>query len=247
MGSRRLSGFSVVKYEKAGPVAWVSLNRPRYLNAYNLEMRDQLYQVLLAVADDPEVGAVVLGGEGRAFCAGADLTEFGSAPSPAIARQVRWERDVWQAFLDVPVPMIAAVQGYCVGSGLEMALLCDFRIASEDAVFAMPEAGLGMIPAAGGTQTIPRSLGPARALDLLLTRRRVDASEALEMGLVSRVAPLERLRQEALALAEGLASLEREAVAAVREAVGRGSDLPLAEALEIEARLAARAMTGPAS
>ena len=242
-----MSGFGTIKYEKAGGVAYVSLNRPRFLNAYNVEMRDELYQVLLAITDDPDVGAGVLRGEGRAFCAGADLTEFGTAPSPVVAREVRWERDVWQAFLDVPVPMIAAVQGYCVGSGLEMALLCDLRIASEDAVFAMPEAGLGMVPAAGGTQTIPRHLGPARALDLLLTRRRIAASEALELGLVGRVVPIERLEQEARTLAERLVSQRREAVVSVKEAVRRGADLPLADALEMEARLAARTMTGPAS
>ena len=242
-----MTGFATIKYEKAGGVAYVSLNRPQSLNAYNVEMRDELYQVLLAITDDPEVGAAVLSGEGRAFCAGADLTEFGTAPSPVIARQVRRERDVWQAFLDIPVPTIAAVHGYCVGSGLEMALLCDLRIASEDAVFAMPEAGLGMVPAAGGTQTMPRCLGPARALDLLLTRRRVAASEALELGLVGRVVPAARLDQEARTLAERLASAPREAVIAVKEAVRRGADLPLAGALELEARLAARTMAAPES
>ena len=191
---------------------------------------------------------MVLRGEGRAFCAGADLTEFGTAPSPVIARQVRRERDVWRAFLDVPVPMIAAVHGYCIGSGLEMALLCDLRIASEDAVFAMPEAGLGMIPAAGGTQTIPRHIGPARAMDLLLTRRRVAAPEALELGLVGRVVPAGLLDHEAQALAERLASAPRHAVAAVKDAVRRGSDLPLADALALEARrLAARTMATPKS
>lgn len=240
-----MAGFATIEYRKAGAVAFVSLNRPRSLNSYNLEMRDELYQVLLAITDDPDVGAAVLRGQGRAFCAGADLTEFGTAPSPAIARQVRRERDVWQAFLDVPVPMIAAVHGYCIGSGLEMALLCDLRIASEDAVFAMPEAGLGMIPAAGGTQTIPRHAGPARAMDLLLTRRRVAAPEALELGLVGRVVPAGRLDHEARALAERLASAPRRAVVAVKDAVRRGSDLPLADALALEARLAARTMAVP--
>ena len=242
-----MTGFATIKYEKAGGVAYVSLNRPQSLNAYNVEMRDELYQVLLAIIDDPGVGAAVLSGEGRAFCAGADLTEFGTAPSPVIARQVRRERDVWQAFLDIPVPTIAAVHGYCVGSGLEMALLCDLRIASENAVFAMPEAGLGMVPAAGGTQTMPRCLGPARALDLLLTRRRVAASEALELGLVGRVVPAARLDQEARTLAERLASAPREAVIAVKEAVRRGADLTLAGALELEGRLAARTMAAPES
>ena len=239
-----MAGFQTITYDKDGRLAYVSFNRPRFLNAYNVEMRDELYQVLLAIKDDPDVGAVILRGRGRAFCAGADLTEFGTAPSPAVARQVRWERDVWQAFLDVPVPMIAAVHGYCLGSGVEMALLCDVRIASEDAVFALPEAGLGMIPAAGGTQTLPRHLGPARALDLLLTRRRIDAHEALALGLVGGVVPRERLEHEARTLAEQLLSRRREAVVSVKEAVNRGAGLPLDAALDLEARLAARVMAG---
>ena len=240
-----VAAFRTLAYEKDGCLAYVSFNRPRSLNAYNMEMRDELYQVLLAIRDDPDVGAVILRGEGRAFCAGADLTEFGTALSPAIARQVRWERDVWQAFLDVPVPMVAAVHGYCVGSGVEMALLCDIRIASEDAVFAMPEAGLGMIPAAGGTQTLARYIGGARALDLLLTRRRIDAHEALEIRLVGEVVPRERLDHHARTLAEKLVSVPRLAMVSVKEAVHRGADLPLAGALALEARLAARAMAGP--
>ena len=237
-----MAGFHTIVYEKEGALARVSFNRPRHLNAYNMEMRDELYQVLTAISDDPEVRVVLLRGEGRAFCAGADLTEFGTAPSLAIAREVRWERDVWRAFLDVPVPMIAAIHGYCLGSGVEMALLCDLRIAAADAVFGMPEVGLGMIPAAGGTQTLARYLGIPHALDLLLTRRRIDADEARRVGLVSRVVPRARLETEAETVAEGLLSHDRDAVVAAKEAVVRGADLSLSGALELEARLAARVM-----
>ena len=129
-----------VLYEKAGAVARLTLNRPRRLNAYNVAMRDELFTLLEAVRDDAEVRAVVLSGAGeRAFCAGADLSEFGTAPSQAVARAVRWERDVWGLFLAIEKPIVAALHGYVIGSGVEMACLCDMRIASEDATFAMPE------------------------------------------------------------------------------------------------------------
>jgi enoyl-CoA hydratase/carnithine racemase len=231
--------FETVSYTKADGIAYLSLNRPRALNAYNLRMRDELYELLGAVADDPDVGAVVLRGQGRAFCAGADLTEFGTAPSETVARQVRWERDVWGRFLALRVPVIAALHGHVIGSGVEMALLCDLRIASDDALFAMPEVSLGLIPAAGGTQTLPRTIGLGAALELLLTGRRIDAHEALRLGLVTRVTARDALTTEVEALARRLLALDRAVVAAAKEAVWRGMDLPLPQALELEARLAA--------
>ena len=239
-----MSSPQTVIYDKDDGVAWVILNRPSVLNAYNIEMRDELYQALEAVRDDPDVGAVILKGEGRAFCAGADLTEFGTAPSLAIARDVRFERDLWATFLSIPKPLIAAIHGYCLGSGVEISLLCDLRIASEDAVFGMPEVSLGMIPAAGGTQTLPRFLGIPNALDLLLTRRRINAAEALEMGLVSKVVERAALYAEAEAIAGRLLSMNQGAVRAAKEAVWQGMDLPLDKALDLEARLALRAMSG---
>ena len=237
-----MDSFSTVTYRNADGIGWVALNRPGVLNAYNMEMRDELFQVLEAVRDDPEVGALVLQGEGRAFCAGADLSEFGKAPSLTIARSVRWERDVWGAFLSITKPTIACIHGYCLGSGLEMALLCDIRIASPDAVFGMPEVALGMIPAAGGTQTLPRTLGVPRALELLLTRKRIAADEALGMGLVTEVVEREALQSEAERMARRLLGMKGEAVRALKEAVWRGTDMPLDRALELEARLALRAM-----
>ena len=237
-----MDGFQTIIYRKAEGIAHISLNRPRMLNAYNMEMRDELYQVLVAVKDDPEVSVVVLRGEGRAFCAGADLTEFGTAPSLTIARAVRWDRDIWGTFLSVPQPLIAAIHGYCLGSGVEIALLCDIRIAAEDAIFGMPEVTLGMIPAAGGTQTLPRFLGIPKALELLLTRRRIGASEALEMGLVSRLVEREALDFQAETTARQLLSLNQKAVRALKEAVWQGTEMPLDLALDLEARLALRAM-----
>ncbi len=155
--SQLSSDFQTIVYRKQNGIGYVTLNRPQVLNIYNLQMRDDLFQVLGAIRNDPEVLVVVFKGEGeRAFCAGADLSEFLTAPSPVIARQVRWERDVWGAFLSLPQPIIAALHGYVLGSGIEIALCCDLRIAAEDARFGLPEASLGIIPAAGGTQTLPR-------------------------------------------------------------------------------------------
>ncbi len=228
-----------VVYEKAGAVARLTLNRPRRLNAYNVAMRDELYTLLEAVRDDAEVRAVVLSGAGeRAFCAGADLSEFGTAPSQAVARAVRWERDVWGLFLAIDKPIVAALHGYVIGSGVEMACLCDLRVASEDATFAMPETALGMAPAAGGSQTLPRVAGLGTALEMLLAGRRLSAEEARRAGLVHRVAPRDALAGEAQGLAESLAALEPAAVSAAKRAIRHGMDGPLGRGLEMEGRLA---------
>ena len=229
-------------YNKDGPVAHISLNRPQVLNAYNIQMRDDFSEVLTAVQDDPEARVLLITGQGRAFCAGADLTEFGSAPSQTVARRVRWERDVWGQLLSLSVPVVAAVQGYCIGSGVEIALFCDIRIAAAGTVFAMPEVQLGMIPAAGGTQTLPRITGRSTALDLLLTGRRLDAEEALDLGLLTRIVPQEELLEEAWKLARQLAELAPDLAIATKECLVRGADLPLPEALKMEARLAAQAL-----
>ena len=237
--------FETLLFHKEAGVAHVTLDRPHVLNAYNAQMRDDLWQALEAARDDPEVGAVVLSGSGeRAFCAGADLTEFGAAPSQAVARQVRFERDVWGLLLSLRAPVVAALHGYVLGAGLEMALLCDLRIASDDAEFGLPETALGMAPAAGGSQTLPRIAGIPAALDLLLSVRRIDAAEALRLGLVHRVVPREGLRAEATALAERLAATPRPAMAALKEAVHRGADLPIDEALALEERLARLTLAG---
>jgi enoyl-CoA hydratase/carnithine racemase len=232
--------FDTLLFEKRGAVAHVSLNRPQVVNAYNIQMRDDFTQALTAVQLDPDVRALLITGEGRGFCAGADLTEFGSAPSQVIARQVRWERDVWGQLVNLDKPVVAAVHGFCIGSGLEIALLCDLRIAATGTVFSLPEVQLGMIPAAGGTQTLPRTVGSSRALDLLLTGRRIHAEEALVMGLVTRVTTPESLRDDAWQLADNLADLPVAAVAAMKQALRRGMDLDLPRALQMKGRIAAR-------
>ena len=220
-------------------IAWLTLNRPRLLNAYNVQMRDELYEALGLIADHPELRVVVFRGAGdRAFCAGADLTEFGTAPSQAIARRVRFERDVWGRFLALRKPLIAAIHGYCLGSGLEIALCCDIRIASADARFGLPETGLGMIPAAAGTQTLPRAIGVSRALYLQLAGQQVNPQAALQMGLVNGVVPSQDLYGAALSTATLLAGLPAAAIGAAKEAVYRGMDVTLVQGLDVELRLA---------
>jgi enoyl-CoA hydratase/carnithine racemase len=202
-------------------------------------MRDELYQVLAAVRDDPDVLAVIINGAGdRAFCVGADLTEFGTAPSPIIARQVRWERDVWGLMSKLEQPLIAAVHGYVFGSGMELALFCDIRIASDDAVFGLPEVSLGMIPAAGGTQTLPRVVGRGKALEMLVTGDRISADEAFRIGLVNTVVKWEELLPSAETIARGIAARDPIAVRHAKQATREGLDLPLEEGLALERRLA---------
>jgi enoyl-CoA hydratase len=234
-----MSNFETIIYEKKDSLAYVTLNRPHALNAYNLKMRDELYQVLGAIKDDPEVRVGIFRGAGeRAFCAGADLAEFLTAPSPIVARQARWERDIWGLFLSVTKPLIAALHGYVLGSGLELALCCDIRLASEDAQFGLPEPGLGIIPAAGGSQTLPRVIGGSKALEILLSGRWLGAEEAYHLKLVNRVVPRKELLPEAERLAKRIAGFDPVAVSGAKEAIIMGLDLSLAEGLELEGRLA---------
>ncbi len=230
-------GFSTVIFEKAGDVALVTLNRPRQFNAYNLAMRDDLFAVLSAIHDDREIRAMVLGGAGEAFSTGGDLSEFGSAPSPVIARWVRFRRDVWGRMRALPIPTVAAIHGYTVGGGLEMALLCDVAIAADDTRICLPETAVAMIPGVAGTQTASRRLGLARALDLCLTGRWIDAREALLIGLVAEVVPGAKLERRALRTARALGRLARERTALIKLAVWDGMELPLADAIGLERRL----------
>ena len=219
-------------------IAHVILNRPHVVNAFNMEMRDELYQILEAVRDDPDIRVIILKGSGsKGFCSGADLREFGSAPSQTIARKVRWERDVWTRFLEIKKPIISALHGYVLGSGLEMAMLCDIRISTKSAVFGMPEVALSMIPAAGGTQTLPRICGVPRALDLLLTNRRLNSTEAKKWGLVHKVVGDQSLTNEVKYLSEELASFNPKGLKFAKEALNRGLEMPLQDGLEMELRL----------
>ena len=236
-----MSDFETILYEKKNGTAYVTLNRPKALNAYNIRMRDEMYQVLVAVRDDPDVRVIIFSGAGdKAFCAGADLTEFLTAPSPVIARQVRFERDVWSRFLSIDKPIIAALHGYVLGDGVEIAACCDIRIASDDVQFGTPEMGLGIITAAGGSQTVPRIINRSHALDVLITGRWVKAEEALKMKLVNRIVTRGELMSTAEKIADRIKSFDPIAVSIVKQAVTRGMNMTLSQGLELEAALAER-------
>ena len=235
-----MTGFKSLIYEKNNGIASVTLNRPKALNAYCIQMRDDLFEVLGAIESDDEVRAVIFKGAGdKAFCAGADLNEFLTAPPPVKARKVRFERDVWERFLNLPQPAIAALHGYVLGSGIEIALCCDIRLASPDARFGLPEIGLGIIPAAGGTQTLPRIIGRSRALEMLLTNRWINAEEALQFQLINRIVAKEELVDAAEEIARKIASYDPMAVKYAKQAVVRGMDMNLREGLNLEGILAA--------
>ena len=235
--------FDTLLYDKRDGIAWVTLNRPDVLNAINMRMRDELWDVVQAVRDDPEVHVVIFKGAGeRAFSAGADISEFGTAPSYVESRRARRERDLWGLILSLEKPLIAAIHGYALGAGIELPMCCDLRIASEDARLGLPEVSLGYIPSAGGTQTLPRHIPPGVAMHMILTGDPIDAQAALRHGLVQRVVPHERLYQEAESLARTLMSRGPLALRLAKRAVLEGLDLPLAEGLALERRLAARAL-----
>ena len=221
-----------------GRVAVVTLNRPERRNAYDVAMRDALYGALTAVRDDPAVRALVLCGNGPAFSTGGDVAEFGTAPSPIRAREVRWLRDVWGTLWALPAITIAAVHGYAVGGGFEMALLCDQCIAASDARFALPETSLGMIPGVAGTQTLPRLIGLGRAMHYTLTGAWLDAHEARAGGLVTRVVPRRALLPTALAAARAAARLAPGLASRLKRAVNDGAELSLARGLALERALA---------
>jgi enoyl-CoA hydratase len=236
-----MDGFETLIFAKQPPLALVTLNRPQALNTYNVQMRDDLFEVLSAIRADDDIRAVVFQGAGeKAFCAGADLSEFLSAPPPTAARRVRFERDVWGLFLSLEQPLVAAVHGYVLGSGMEIALCCDIRIAGEKTRFGLPETALGIIPAAGGTQTLPRAMGATHALEMLLTERWLDSQEALRLKLVHRVVPQEALLDQAKQMALRMAGFDPEVVRSAKRAVRQGMDLPLSQGLEMERRLARR-------
>jgi enoyl-CoA hydratase/carnithine racemase len=233
-----MNGFETLIFEKFGHIAYITLNRPEVLNVHNVQMRDDMVEVLSAISDDSEIRATILKGAGeKAFCAGADLSEFLTAPPPTAAREIRFDRDLWGLFLSVPQPFIAALHGYVLGSGIEMALCCDIRFASEEARFGLPEMGLGMIPAAGGTQTVPRVIGRGKALEMILTNRWIDAYEALASGLVNRVVAKEKLFMLAEETAQKIAESDPVIIRKAKRAIVRGLDLPLLQGLELEKRI----------
>jgi len=229
-------------YEKAPDgLAWITLNRPDVLNAINMQMRDELWDIMHAVRDDPDVRVVIFKGAGdRAFSAGADISEFGTAPSYVEARRGRRERDLWGFMLSLDKVLIAAIHGFALGAGIELPMCCDFRIAAEDARLGLPEVGLGYIPSAGGTQTLPRHMPPDIARQMILTGDPIAAQAAYRHGLVQRVVPRDRIYAEAEALARKVLSQPAAAVRLAKRAVVEGIDVPLAQGLALEFRLAAQ-------
>jgi enoyl-CoA hydratase/carnithine racemase len=203
-------------------------------------MRDELWDALRAFRDDPDARVLILRGAGKAFSAGADISDFGTASSLTEARRARRERDVWDLLLHLPKPTIAAVHGYALGAGCEMSLLCDMRIAADDASFGLPEVSLGYIPSAGGTQTLPRTIPPGVAMQMILSGDPINAEEAYLVRLVHRVVPGDELDAAADAWAQTLAERDPRALAYAKEAVVRGLDLSLADGLALESALGER-------
>lgn len=235
-----MTAFETILYDKdERGVARLTLNRPDVLNAVNLRMRDELWGALHAFRDDPDARVLVLRGTGRAFSAGADIAEFGTAASYVEARRARRERDLWGFLSQLTKPLIAAIHGYALGAGLEMSLLCDLRVASDDARLGLPEVGLGYIPSAGGTQTLPRTIAPGVARQMILSGDPVDAAEGYRLGLVHRVVARNGLDAAADEWARALAERSPLALASAKEAVLRGLDLSLRDGLALESRLAA--------
>jgi enoyl-CoA hydratase len=229
--------------EAAGPsadrtvpgVALVTLDRPEALNALNDALLGELVDALRALDADAECRCIVIAGSGeRAFAAGADIREIaGETPASLLARD-RFAR--WDEVAATATPLVAAVRGYALGGGLELALICDMLVAGDDARFGQPEIGIGVIPGAGGTQRLTRAVGKARAMELVLTGRQVDAAEAERIGLVTRVVPAERTLDAALDLAATVASMPPLAVLAATASVRAADQLPLAEGVAYERR-----------
>lgn len=225
-----------IKVERSDGVAWITLNRPDRLNALSEEMLDELSAALDEVEEDKEVRCTVITGEGeRAFCAGAEIEAFlGMSPSRALEFSRRGH-EVFGKIERMSKPAIAAIDGYCLGGGLELALACDLRVASERAKLGSPEIRLGLIPGWGGTQRLARAIGPARAKELVMLGDRVTAEEALRMGLVHRVVHHDKLSEEVNALARRLVEGPPVALKQAKYAIQRGIHLPLEAGLELEA------------
>jgi enoyl-CoA hydratase/carnithine racemase len=219
----------------AGCICEVVLCRPEAMNALNTAMAVSLAGACADIAADPQVRAVLLSGAGdRAFCAGADLKERAAMPDAELMRQRPLFRSAFGAVLGLPVPVIAAVQGFALGGGCELALSCDLVVADETAVFGLPETTVGLVPGGGGTQLALRRLGPGAAADLVLTGRKVAAAEAHRLGLADRIVPRGTAGDYALELALRIAANSPVAVRAAKRALRQGAGLPLGPALEVE-------------
>jgi enoyl-CoA hydratase len=219
-----------------GRVGIVTLNRPKALNALNGQLMDELGSALQAFDANPEIGCMVITGSEKAFAAGADIGDMAQLTFADVYGQDYITRN-WETIRGVRKPVIAAVSGFALGGGCELAMMCDFIIAADNAKFGQPEIKLGIIPGAGGTQRLPRAVGKAKAMDLVLTGRMMDAQEAERAGLVSRVVPLDKLMDEALGAALTIAALGLPSVMAAKEAVNRAFEGGLSDGVMFERRL----------
>lgn len=229
---------SLVLVQREGAVATLVLNRPERLNALNLELGRALADSLRAVAEDSEIRAVALTGAGRAFCSGGDLTVLRDARSRDAGRELedllRSAKEIVLALVTMPKPVLAAVNGPAAGAGMNLALACDLRMASELATFGQNFAKVGLVPDFGGTYLLPRLVGPGRAAELFYTGEMISAADAERLGLVNRVVPSERLAEEARAMAGRLAEAPPLAVRAIKQALFRGDRAALERALDRE-------------
>ncbi|MDT9592112.1 enoyl-CoA hydratase [Nocardioides zeae] len=219
---------------RIGRVGTITLDRPKALNALNVELMEEVVAAALAFDADPEIGAILLSGSERAFAAGADIKEMAAQDYAAMA--VGDWFSAWDRFAGLRTPVVAAVSGYALGGGCELAMMCDVLIASETAKFGQPEITLGTIPGIGGSQRLTRAIGKAKAMDLVLTGRMMDAEEAERAGLVSRVVPADELDATAAEVAATIAGMSLPVAYAAKEAVARSFETSLAEGVRFERR-----------
>ncbi len=232
-----MMNYEMVQVRTEGDkVGIVTLHRPKQLNALNDQLMDELGAALRTFDADPAIGCMIVTGSERAFAAGADIGAMASYSFADVYRNNFIGRN-WEQILAIRKPVIAAVSGFALGGGCELAMMCDFIIAAENARFGQPEIKLGIIPGAGGTQRLPRAVGKSKAMDMVLTGRMMDAHEAERSGLVSRVVPLERLMEEALAAALAVCGYSQIATAAAKEAVNQAFAGSLAEGVLFERKL----------
>jgi enoyl-CoA hydratase/carnithine racemase len=232
-----MAEFETILFDVQERVARITLNRPEQLNALSFKMRDELSAAFDRCAEDADVRVILLAAAGRAFCAGIDLADGSFEEAPIESVEARTRGDFRAKLTSLGKPSVAAIQGFCLGGGCELALCCDVRIAAEDAQFGQPEINLGSTPAGGATQRLPRLIGAGRALEWLMTGDRMPAAEAHRVGLANRLVALAELEATAFELAKKLAAKAPLAIQYMREAVYRGLDLPMEDALRLEFHL----------
>lgn len=230
-----MNDFMTITVSAEERIGTIRLNRPEALNALNADLMDEVVRAAVEFDADPEIGAILLSGSEKAFAAGADIKEMASKDFAEMYSRDWFAR--WDEFARLRTPVVAAVSGYALGGGCELAMMADLIIAGESAKFGQPEINLGIIPGMGGSQRLTRSVGKAKAMDMVLTGRRIGAEEAERIGLVSRVVPDEQLLQEAQEAAEAIASKSKPAAQMAKEAVSSAFETPLQQGLLFERRL----------